>query len=102
MVASVVLTDSLYQKTLNSFMALTRPHWQETRATVQHLLLAATPDLRDAAEPLRAQAIVPAATATMHLPADIGDYTDFYASKEHATNVGTMFRGKDNALNPNW
>jgi fumarylacetoacetase len=33
---------------------------------------------------------------------DIGDYTDFYSSREHATNVGTMFRGKDNALNPNW
>ena len=38
----------------------------------------------------------------MHLPADIGDYTDFYSSKEHATNVGIMFRGKDNALQPNW
>ena len=32
----------------------------------------------------------------------LGDYTDFYCSKEHATNVGTIFRGKDNALNPNW
>jgi fumarylacetoacetase len=38
----------------------------------------------------------------MHLPADIGDYTDFYSSLEHATNVGIMFRGKDNALMPNW
>ena len=38
----------------------------------------------------------------MHLPAQIGDYTDFYCSKEHAVNVGTMFRGKENALNPNW
>ena len=40
--------------------------------------------------------------ATMHLPADIGDYTDFYSSREHATNVGTMFRGPENALMPNW
>ena len=32
----------------------------------------------------------------------IGDYTDFYCSKEHATNVGALFRGRDNALNPNW
>ena len=39
---------------------------------------------------------------TMHLPINIGDYTDFYASKEHASNVGEMFRGKDNALMPNW
>lgn len=38
----------------------------------------------------------------MVMPAQIGDYTDFYASKEHATNVGTMFRGADNALMPNW
>ena len=38
----------------------------------------------------------------MHLPICIGDYTDFYASKEHASNVGEMFRGKDNALMPNW
>ena len=38
----------------------------------------------------------------MQLPVQIGDYTDFYASREHATNVGTMFRGKENALMPNW
>ena len=38
----------------------------------------------------------------MVLPIEIGDYTDFYSSKEHATNVGTMFRGADNALMPNW
>jgi fumarylacetoacetase len=38
----------------------------------------------------------------MKLPVYIGDYTDFYASKEHATNVGTMFRGAENALMPNW
>lgn len=38
----------------------------------------------------------------MHLPADIGDYTDFYSSIHHATNVGIMFRGKENALMPNW
>ena len=38
----------------------------------------------------------------MEMPASIGDYTDFYASREHATNVGTMFRGPENALMPNW
>lgn len=38
----------------------------------------------------------------MHLPADIGDYTDFYSSIHHATNVGIMFRSKENALMPNW
>ncbi|MCO6479211.1 MAG: fumarylacetoacetase [Phaeodactylibacter sp.] len=38
----------------------------------------------------------------MLLPVKVGDYTDFYSSREHATNVGTMFRGKENALMPNW
>jgi fumarylacetoacetase len=38
----------------------------------------------------------------MNLPAEIGDYTDFYSSREHATNVGTMFRGREKALQPNW
>lgn len=38
----------------------------------------------------------------MFLPAEIGDYSDFYASKEHASNLGTMWRGKENALMPNW
>ena len=38
----------------------------------------------------------------MHLPLTIGDYTDFYASKQHATNVGCMFRDPKTALNPNW
>lgn len=45
---------------------------------------------------------MPQKNAKMHLPANIGDYTDFYSSIDHATNVGTMFRGKENALMPNW
>jgi len=40
--------------------------------------------------------------AELLIPVDIPDYTDFYSSREHAENVGTMFRGKENALNPNW
>ena len=42
------------------------------------------------------------ADVTLHMPANIGDYTDFYASREHATNCGEMFRGKGNELNENW
>ncbi|NNE36142.1 MAG: fumarylacetoacetase, partial [Rhodothermales bacterium] len=57
--------------------------------------------LRDDAE-LREKVLVPQSSVTMELPAEIGDYTDFYSSREHATNVGTMFRGKENALQPNW
>lgn len=47
-------------------------------------------------------ALVPLSRARLHLPVAIGDYTDFYASRDHATNVGTMFRGADQALMPNW
>ena len=43
-------------------------------------------------------AVIPKENVVMELPVDIGDYTDFYSSKEHATNVGTMFRGADAAL----
>jgi fumarylacetoacetase len=57
--------------------------------------------LRDNTD-LRKRALIPASEVTMHLPAEIGDYTDFYSSREHATNVGTMFRGPENALMPNW
>jgi len=48
------------------------------------------------------QVLIPIAQVEMLMPVEIGDYTDFYSSKEHATNVGTMFRDPDNALLPNW
>ena len=86
---------------LNFFMALGQPAWGEARATIQRLLSAEDPSLRDDTD-LRDQALVPMDEVTMHLPAAIGDFTDFYSSREHATNVGTMFRGKEKALQPNW
>ena len=86
---------------LNNFMALGRPVWKAVRTKLQHLLDINTPDLRDN-ETLRAKAFHRLNDVKMLLPADIGDYTDFYASREHATNVGTIFRGKDQALFPNW
>jgi fumarylacetoacetase len=86
---------------LNDFIALGRPAWRETRARIGELLRADTPTLRDDPR-LRAAALVPAAAATLHLPVEIGGYTDFYSSKEHATNVGSMFRDPKNALLPNW
>jgi fumarylacetoacetase len=51
---------------------------------------------------LHKRALVPMAGVKLHLPITVAGYTDFYSSKEHATNVGVMFRGKDNALQPNW
>jgi fumarylacetoacetase len=86
---------------LNPFMALGRAAWSQARAAVSRLLRADEPTLRDDAA-LRAQALVPLAGVEMLLPAEVGDYTDFYSSREHATNVGTMLRGPDNALMPNW
>jgi fumarylacetoacetase len=86
---------------LNQFMSLGRPVWTAVRTKLQYLLDSKTSDLRDNEE-LRLKAFHPLADVEMLLPADIRDYTDFYASREHATNVGTIFRGKDNALMSNW
>lgn len=89
------------QPSLNAFMALGREVWREVRGRIQHLLSEDEPTLRDNTE-LRKLALMHQRDVEMLLPAQIGDYTDFYASKEHATNVGMMFRGKENALMPNW
>ena len=86
---------------LNPFMALGPKRWSRTRARISELLRHDNPDLRDN-DALRKRALVPMADAKLHLPVAVAGYTDFYSSKEHATNVGVMFRGKDNALQPNW
>ena len=87
--------------TLNPFMALGPKVWSRTRARISELLRHDNPELRDNDE-LRRLALVPMTQAKLHLPIAVAGYTDFYSSKEHATNVGVMFRGKDNALQPNW
>ena len=87
--------------TLNAFMSLGQSAWQRTRSALHHLLDSETPDLRDDAT-LREQAFHRQSEVTMLLPARIGDYTDFYSSYHHAHNVGTMLRGPENALMPNW
>ncbi|KAF4321538.1 hypothetical protein BBO99_00009099 [Phytophthora kernoviae] len=90
-----------HDPTLNRFMAQGPKAWATTRSTIQHLLSADVPTLRDN-EDAKQRALIPMENVRMHLPARVGDYTDFYSSREHATNVGVMFRGKDNALQPNW
>ncbi len=89
------------ESTLNSFMSLGHSAWSETRLRLKELLSADCPLIKDNKE-LREVALVERSKCKMHLPANIGDYTDFYSSRQHATNVGTMFRGAANALMPNW
>ena len=86
---------------LNPLLALGRPAWRATRERLSGLLRADTLALRDEPE-LQARVLRPLADVEMVLPVDIGDYTDFYSSREHARNVGTMFRDPNNALLPNW
>uniref|UniRef100_A0A096NMX9 Fumarylacetoacetase n=1 Tax=Papio anubis TaxID=9555 RepID=A0A096NMX9_PAPAN len=93
--------DVFNQPVLNSFMGLGQAAWKEARVFLQNLLSVSQARLRDDTE-LRKRAFISQASATMHLPATIGDYTDFYSSRQHATNVGIMFRDKENALMPNW
>ena len=93
--------EILGASTLNPLMAAGRAAWTEARARITELLSVDCEVLRDAAD-LRSAALVPQASATMHLPARIGDYTDFYSSREHASNLGSMFRDPSNPLLPNW
>jgi fumarylacetoacetase len=86
---------------LNTFIALGRVAWTAARARIGELLRVDHAELRDDAA-LRGRALLPLNEARLQLPVDIGGYTDFYSSKEHASNVGAMFRDPQNALLPNW
>ncbi len=92
--------DVFARPALNTFMALGRDAWDEARAALQKLL-APVVDGRELS-PVVAGALRPVNEVILCLPAAIGDYTDFYSSREHATNVGIMFRGEAQALMPNW
>jgi fumarylacetoacetase len=86
---------------LNAFMALGRDAWEEARVGLQSRLGEAVNSSRPLS-PLLAGALHPLKKIELLLPAAIGDYTDFYSSREHAGNVGQMFRGPADALPPNW
>src|SRR5947199_3118226 len=86
---------------LNEFLALGRPAWRRVREILQKLLSAETATLRDDKK-LRERVFHRQADVVMQLPVKIGNYTDFYSSYHHARNVGTMLRGPENALMPNW
>jgi fumarylacetoacetase len=87
--------------TLNRFITLGKPITNAVRERISHLLQEENTELRDN-ETLRKNALVLQSEAEMLLPVHVPNYTDFYSSKEHATNVGIMFRDPANALLPNW
>ncbi len=89
------------QSTLNAFIDSGRDNWTQARSTIQTLLSSDSDTLRDNQD-LQKKALFKQADVTMHLPVQVPGFTDFYSSKEHATNVGTMFRDPSNALLPNW
>jgi fumarylacetoacetase len=93
--------DVFSEPTINAFMALGPKIWSATRARISELLRHNNPVLRDDAS-LRARALFARSEARLHLPIRVSGFTDFYSSRDHATNVGTMFRDKENALSPNW
>ncbi|SER18723.1 fumarylacetoacetase [Neolewinella agarilytica] len=90
-------TSVFYEDVLNPFMALGKEVTNGARTQVQEWLRSKDGPLTN-----RPDLFEDRLAATMHLPVRIGDYTDFYSSIEHATNVGKLYRDPDNALLPNW
>jgi fumarylacetoacetase len=89
------------EKHLNPLMEKGAAAREQLRASLQELLDERNPRVRDDRS-LRDQLLIPIHQVTLHFPVQVGDYTDFYSSKQHASNVGAMFRGKEEALLPNW
>jgi len=86
---------------LNAFIALGKASTRAVRNELANLFDEKNSELQNNKEHLN-QVLFDQHNVEMHLPVEIGDYTDFYSSIEHATNVGTMFRDPKNALMPNW
>jgi len=84
------------QPSLNHFLSLGRPAWAAARAWLTEVL--SNPAQRDGIEPH----LIPLAEVTLHLPVEVADYVDFYASQDHATNIGSIFRPDRDPLTPNW
>ena len=84
------------QPSLNHFLSLGRPAWTSARNWLTEVL--SNPAHRDGIEPY----LIPIAEVALHLPIEVADYVDFYASEHHATNIGTIFRPDGDALTPNW
>ncbi len=95
-----VPADVLNSAFINNFIALGKKVTNQVRVDLAYLL-----DVKNEAFSKRVdleQFFDAMHDATMHMPIQVGDYTDFYSSRDHATNVGKMFRDPANALLPNW
>lgn len=90
-----------YQPVLNDFISLGRNAWRQVRDRISELFELSNQDLQSNEEAVHL-ALSGVIEVEMHMPVFVRDYTDFYSSIEHATNVGIMFRDPDNALLPNW
>jgi len=98
----IPLTDDIFlQDTLNDFIADGRQTWRAVRNRIAEIFDAENDALRNNLKD-KEVVLFRLDEIEMQLPVQVGDYTDFYSSIEHATNVGTMFRDPDNALLPNW
>ena len=98
----IPLTDDIFlQDTLNDFISDGKKTWRLVRNRIAEIFDAENDKLRDN-EDHRQVVLFGLDEIEMQMPVQVGDYTDFYSSKEHATNVGTMFRDPENALLPNW
>lgn len=89
------------QTTLNDFISLGKNVWRKVRERLLEIFHEENGALRDNSK-ARARILSPVSLLEMQMPVRVGDYTDFYSSLEHATNVGVMFRDPSKALLPNW
>lgn len=89
----VALGDDVFARpSLNAFMAQGIDRWAEVRRQVADLVVSDVPDA----------ALHPVAEVQMHLPIEVGDYVDFYASEHHASNLGRILRPNSSPLLSNW
>ncbi len=93
--------DVFLQDTINDFITLGKPTVRQVRNRIAEVFDLQNKDLQENEEH-KEVVLFPVEELQMLMPVFIQDYTDFYSSREHATNVGIMFRGKENALMPNW
>lgn len=98
----IPLTDDIFlQDTLNDFISDGKKTWRAVRNRISKIFDIENSSLQNNTDHKKT-VLFSIDEIEMQLPVQIGDYTDFYSSKEHATNVGTMFRDPENALMPNW